>query len=440
MGTAIYTGVTGLLAHQRRMDVVANNISNINTFGYRASRMNFQDLFSQTLQGGGARTGDILGTNPEQIGLGVVVGSIDIDFGQGSLFSTGVDSDLAIQGNGFFILSNGRTHFYTRDGSFARDVNGILVDPATGLRVQGYMADATGVIPATATLSDITIPIGNTSVVRATQNAALAGNLAADAAVGTQVSRTLRVYDSLGAERQIQIIFTRRDQVTDNGTTYNAWTWTATFNGTDVSNVPTGQTGCILFDGTGGFHSEGSIDGGGVFTARASLPSQNQISVPASAFTGPATPTTPFEFALNLSGTTCLSGSNDLTMISQDGYARGVLESFNVAGDGVIYGVFSNGISQVIGQVALAGFGNLGGLARAGDNLFAETPASGIAQIGAPGTGGLGSVSGGVLEGSNVDLGTEFSNMIVTQRGYQANARTVTAADTLLQEAVNLIR
>jgi len=436
----MYTGVTGLLAHQRRMDVVANNISNVNTYGYRSSRMNFQDLFSQTLQGGSGRAGDVLGTNPEQIGLGVVVGSIDIDFTQGSLFSTGVDSDLAIQGNGFFILSDGTDRVYTRDGSFSRDVNGLLVDPATGLRVQGYMADATGVIPTTATLGDITIPIGNRSIVSATENAAFGGNLDSDAAVGTQVSRTLRVYDSLGTEREIQVVFTRREQVTDNGTAYNAWTWNATFDGTEVSNVPSGQTGCILFDSTGAFHAEGAIDASDTFTARADLPSQAQVSVPDTAFTDTSVPTTPFEFAIDFANTTSLSGSTDLTMTSQDGYARGVLESFSVAGDGTVNGVFSNGITQVIGQVALASFSNLGGLSRVGDNLFAETPASGMAQIGTPNTGGLGSVSGGVLEGSNVDLGTEFSNMILTQRGYQANARTVTAADTLLQEAVNLIR
>ncbi len=432
MGSAMSTAVTGLLAHQRRMDVVANNISNVNTYGYRGSRMNFQDLFSQTLQAGGS-------TNPEQIGLGVLVGSIDIDFGHGSLFSTGVDSDLAIQGNGFFILSDGTNKLYTRDGSFSRDVNGLLVDPATGLPVQGYMADATGVIPTTAALGDITIPVGSASIVKASQNAAFAGNLDATAAVGAQVSRTLRVYDSLGTERDIQVTYTKSAQVTDGATAYNAWTWSATFNGVDVTGVPAGETGCILFDGTGAFYAEGSL-AAGTFAARSGLPSQNEVSIPSTAFTGAAIPTTPFEFSIDFSKATSLSGSTDLTMTSQDGYARGVLDSFSVSGNGVVNGAFSNGISQVIGQVALATFTNLGGLSRAGDNLFAETPASGLALIGTPGTGGLGTVSGGVLEGSNVDLGTEFSNMIVTQRGYQANARTITAADTLMQETVNLIR
>lgn len=443
MGTAMFTGVTGLLAHQRRMDVVANNIANINTTGYRGSRAEFQDLLSQTLDGGSPPAGNVGGTNPMQIGLGVTLGSVSVDFGQGSLTTTGVNSDLAIQGNGFFVLSDGAQTYYTRDGSFSRDANGTLVDPSSGLHVKGYQADANGVVDSNQPVTDIVIPIGTTSIVQATANSVLAGNLDSNAALGTTVQRTIRVYDSLGTARDVQLTFTKTDQVTDGGTAYNAWLWRATFDGTnDVSNVNAGETGALLFDANGVFHAEGSIDAGATntFKPRVTLTSQKEIAIPAALLTGGAVPVAPFESSVDFAQITELSATSDVALNTQDGFPRGVLEDFHVGADGFVNGVFTNGLTRVIGQIALAAFSNVGGLSRSGNNSFIETPASGVAQVGAPSTGGRGSMSGGVLEGSNVDLGTEFSNLIITQRGYQANARTITAADTLLQEAVNLIR
>lgn len=195
MGTALFTGVTGLQVHQKRLDVIASNIANVNTNGYRAARMLFQDLFSQTLQGGSAPIDDFGGTNPRQIGLGATIGSIDIDHGQSSLSTTGVQSDLAIQGSGFFTLSDGATTKYTRDGSFALNANGVLVDPATGMRVQGYVANDQAEIDTNALPTDIEVPLGGTGTVRATGEAAIIGNLNADVAVGATVSRTIEVYD-----------------------------------------------------------------------------------------------------------------------------------------------------------------------------------------------------------------------------------------------------
>jgi len=443
MGSAMFTAVTGLLAHQRRLDVIANNIANVNTTAYRSSRMMFQDLLSQTIEGGTAPVGDFGGTNPLQIGLGVVAAAIDVDHGQGSLFTTGVNSDLAIQGNGFFVLSDGQNSFYTRDGSFALNAEGILVDPATGMRVVGYTADSNGVIdPDNTTPGDITIALGATQIVRQTQMATLAGNLQSDAADGAIVNRTIQVFDSLGTARSIQIVFTKRAQVDDGGTLYNAWLWRAEFEGTDVTNVNAAETGVLLFDDEGVFHAEGSIDDGvtDTFTARASLASQDEISIPGSLFTGSSIPAVPFEFDLEVASLTQLEGETDVSLLGQDGFPLGVLESFGIGQDGIINGVYTNGLQVVLGQIALASFPNVGGLERVGDNLFMSAPASGLAQLGAPNTGGRGSVSGGVLEMSNVDLGTEFTNMIITQRGFQANARTITTADTMLQEAVNLVR
>ncbi|MCX5769649.1 MAG: flagellar hook protein FlgE [Candidatus Hydrogenedentes bacterium] len=440
MGSAMYTGVTGLLAHQRRMDVVANNIANVNTTGFRSARVQFQDLFSQTLQGGSGPVGNFGGTNPLQVGLGVGIGSIDTDFGQGPLFSTGVSSDLAIQGSGFFVVGLGSENFYTRDGTFSLNSLGQLTDPATGMHVRGYMADPNGVVPLDTPLTDLSVPVGSAAIVRATESASLAGNLDASFTTGATIERTIRVYDSLGTPRDIQLTFTQHDQVDDGGTMYNAWLWSASYDGADVTNVPVGDSGVLLFNTDGAFHAEGALNTGtGTFTSRAALPSQNQISV-ASVGVGGAQPVLPFEFALNFNYVTDLDQASDITVTSQDGFPRGTLQSFSIGGNGIISGTFSNGLTQVLGQIALASFSNVGGLARRGDNMFAETTASGVPQVGRPQTGGRGSVSGGVLEGSNVDLGSQFSNMIVTQRGFQANARIISAADVMLQEAVNLVR
>lgn len=437
MGTAIFSGVTGLLAFQRRLDVVANNIANVNTTGYRSSRVLFQDLFSQTLQGARAPLGSFGGNNPMQVGLGVRIGTIDTDFGQGSLLTTGVASDLAIQGAGFFVLSDGVVPVYSRDGSFTLNADGLLIDPATGLIVQGFGLDALGAVDVDSVPGNLSVPVGGTATVRATTSATLVGNLDSGAVVGDTISRVIRVYDSLGTERNIDLTFTKSAQVDDgSGTMFNAWEWSASFTGTDVSNVPAGETGVLLFDSDGTLANVGSVTGAGAFTALAG----DAVSIPIGLFTGASIPMSPFDFDIDFAAITELSATSDLTLSNQDGFPRGVLESFNIGDGGTINGVFTNGLTQVLGQVAIATFSNVGGLERRGNNLFRETPASGAAQVSVAGIGGRGSVSGGVLEGSNVDLGTEFSNMIITQRGFQANARTITAADTLLQETVNLVR
>lgn len=420
MSTALFTAVTGLRAHQTRLDVVASNIANVNTVGYRGSRVLFQDLFSQTLSGGSAPVGTFGGANPLQVGLGVQLGSIDVNHSQGSLVTTGISSDLAIQGNGFFVLSDGAGVRYSRDGSFSINSNGVLIDPATGLRVQGFLADDTGVIPEDATVSDIVIPVGGTGIVRATTTATMIGNLNSDTAVGSTVTRSAEVFDSLGTSRLVSLVFTKT-------ATDNEWTWDATFD--NAGTPETVGSGTLVFnpDGTLLSGSPGAIS---ITNAQLGNP--------------PAPPADPFAFSMDFAAVTQLSTGGDTTsdiaLRNQDGFPRGVLESFIIGSNGELNGIFSNGLTQTLGQVALATFSNLGGLVRDGRNFFVETPASGVAQVGTPGSGGRGTVAGGVLESSNVDLGTEFSELIITQRGFQANARTITAADTLLQETVNLVR
>ena len=439
MGIAIYTGVTGLLAHQRRLDVIASNIANVNTAGYRGARVLFRDLFSQTISGPRApvATG---GSNPQQIGLGVRIGSIDVNHLQGSLVTTGVASDLAIQGSGFFVLRNGTSDYYSRDGSFTLNANGELIDPATGYYVQGYTADGAGNIDVNSMVGNLVIPVGAAAIVRATQDVSLVGNLNSDASVGDTVQRTFRVFDSLGTARDIQVTYTKRAQVSVSGSgAYNAWDWQAEYTNIDGNTVTVGS-GTLAFDNDGVFYAEGTVAAGDLTPTAAGAP---EISIPSgvAGFGNEISlPVTPFEFNLDFTDVTELSADSDVSMSNQDGYPRGTLESFNIGEDGTINGVFTNGLTRVLGQVALATFANVGGLSRSGNNTFRDTPASGSPQIGLPNAGGCGQVSGGVLEGSNVDLGTEFSNMIVTQRGFQANARTITAADTLLQETVNLVR
>lgn len=419
MGMAMLTAVTGLQAHQRRLDVIANNIANVNTVGFRSSRVLFQDMFSQLLRGGSAPVGNFGGSNPQQVGLGVKIGSIDINFQQGSLLFTGVSSDLAIQGNGFFVLSDGQKTAYTRDGSFDLNANGYLIDSATGMRVQGYLADEQGNIDTNQPPRDIVIPIGSAGIVKPTTLVSLIGNLDADAPVSptpTSVTRTIEVYDSLGTPRLVTITFTKQ------ATPANQWLWEASYDGNVVGN------------GTLDFDVNGALPPG----------TQGTVTIPANLMNTNGSQPSDLTFQLDFSEITQLatadSVGSDVTIRSQDGFPRGVLQSFNIGANGEIIGVFSNGLTRVFAQVALATFSNVGGLVRDGNNMFLETPASGSAQIGPPRTGGRGIVSGGVLESSNVDLGNEFSSLIITQRGFQANARTITAADTLLQETVNLGR
>lgn len=419
MGTALFTGVTALTANQRKLDVIAANIANVNTTGYRGSRVLFQDLFSQTLAGARTPVARFGGTNPQQVGLGVRIASIDTNFNQGSLFTTGRAGDLAIQGGGFFVLNNGTSQglVYTRDGSFSVDVAGRLVDPATGFAVQGFLADENGVIDVTQPVRDIVIPVGAQSLVRATNNVVFAGNLDSETAVGGTVTRTIEVFDSLGTTREIDLTF----ELTVPGPP-NEWEWTASTTDPD-GTINASSTGTITFNGNGEIIS--ITNSTVTMDFNAGLPTQ---------------PIDPFVFELDLSQVTQLADVSDVAVASQNGFPRGTLELFNISQDGVINGIFSNGLTQVLGQVAVAKFANEGGLERVGDNSFIQTPGSGSPQIGSPNTGGRGSVSGGVLERSNVDLATEFSELIITQRSFQANARTITTADTLLQETVNLIR
>ena len=407
MGTAIFAGVSALQSQQRRLNVIGNNIANLSTIGFRGARVIFQDVLNQTITSASPPQAGRGGTNPRQVGLGVTVASIDTNFNQGSLFASNGIADFAIQGDGFFILNDGTGDVYTRDGSFGLDADGTLVEPATGYTVQGYTA-VDGVIDTSQPVGDIIIPTGGGGRTRATSVATLLGNLDSQAVFGDpSVQRLFRVYDSLGTVQEVTVTFTRSAVV-------NEYDWAAT-------HPVAGAVG----SGTITFDADGQVSAGG--TGAISIPLTNGAA-------------SPFDFTLDMNGLTQHADAVTVAMTNQDGLPPGVLEAFSIGDGGVINGIFSNGLTEVLGQVALAVFSNPGGLNREGSNVFSVTPNSGIARVGLAGTGGRGMVNGGVLEGSNVDIATEFSNLIISQRAFQAGARAITTADVLLNEAVNLVR
>jgi len=425
MMRSMYAGVSGLKTHQTRMDVIGNNIANVNTAGFKASRVTFKEMLSQTLSGAKAPQDNRGGMNPQQVGLGVSLGSIDTNHVQGNLQSTGLGTDLAIQGNGYFIVNNGTQNFYTRAGALTLDENGNLVNASNGYIMQGWLAN-NGIINTNSPLTGIRIPIGDTMAPQASTEAVFAGNL--NAADRVDWTATIDIYDSQGQKHTLTLKFTHTGNDTDNDNgndtvNDNEWNWTATIDGATLggsNEVDSDEiTGTIIFGGDGKVVEVT----GNTFDINFNNGTEK--------ITG---------FNLDLSAVTQMAGDNTLDGLYADGYSMGSLESFSIDNAGVITGSYSNGLTKAIGQIAIANFSNAGGLTRVGDTLFAESQNSGIAQIGAAGTAGRGKISAGTLEMSNVDLAEQFTDMITTQRGFQANSRIISTTDEMLQDLVNLKR
>ena len=599
MMRSMFAGVAGLKAHQVRMDIIGNNIANVNSAGYKSSRATFQDMLSQTLRAATAPTGARGGTNPHQIGLGVQLGSIDVKHTQGNTQSTGYITDLAIEGEGFFVLGHGANRQYTRAGMFGLDngTEGNLVSLLNGERVLGYKADNDGYIDPNSALEPMYISASETITPRATTTVHFTGNLDNRYSAGEVVGRTVQVYDSRGREHTITVDLEKMPD--------NVWTWDA--NWLMVSDaIPTHDNlianngRYIVFEGALGLEMRDaagkvvatSTDGrmwtskltsgdGPTFEFEAALAAGSDVNAMADQgyllLTSEASLTKKLEFeslpdqtvdgtgslltadrtyhvvhdsatdSLVLrddSGTTVATTSDDgatwdflaedpsdphiipgvnfgqvlgagslvttsgtidslvlagymrdyspivssddrriqfnpdgsyagvganqvafkpelaydleLTLdfseftmyadtftgkfLGQNGYTSGALESYAIDQNGVIVGSFSNGLTRALGQVALARFANPAGLQRSGSTMFVDTPNSGAAQIGAAGIPGYGQISPSSLEMSNVDLSEEFTEMIITQRGFQANSRIITTSDEMLQELVNLKR
>ena len=412
---SMYAGVSGLRSHQTMMDVIGNNIANVNTTGFKASTVTFQDTLSQMIGGAGAPQNATGGTNPSQVGLGVRLSAISTNFSQGASQLTGRTTDLAIQGDGMFIARQGSENLFTRQGSFSFDTSGRLVT-AQGAVIQGWSADANGAINTNAPVGDVTLPVGQLLPPRQTDSAFLGGNLPADAADGAVITSGINIFDAQGTKFAVSLTFTK--------TGPDSWDVEATTpDPADPDNPYVVYSGAMTFDPSTGRPDSGTnID----------------LSMPVGQWNGEDVTVDLGEGQIE--GLQQFSGANSVSFESQDGSAVGFLRSFSISPAGVLTGVFSNGQTRSVGQIAVANFNNPQGLEKVGDSLYRVSVNSGLAQVGVAGDGGRGSLAGGMLEMSNVDLAQEFTNLIVAQRGFQANSRIITASDELLQDLVNLKR
>ncbi|MDR1251204.1 MAG: flagellar hook protein FlgE [Treponema sp.] len=466
MMRSLFSGVSGLQNHQTRMDVIGNNIANINTTGFKRNRVNFQDILYQQLQGAARPTEEIGGVNPKEVGLGMSIASIDTLHIQGSLQTTGMGTDLAISGTGFFVLDDAGKQLFTRAGAFTVDEAGLMVNPANGMKVQGWMAreveDYT-VIDISRPVEDLVIPIGGKDPARVTTLINFACNLdkripeIPENPTGRQIidgtwSTAIDIFDTYGDKHILQVEFTRVPGTVNS--------WNATVNVDPQNEVPTNATigfgeeapavggpttfivnfsnnGTLLSaeDGAGNISGEsGQVQMNVAYDVQTSTPNEDGTLVRQ-------------EFVLDLGqvggynrSITQYAETSSSKAVEQNGRTMGYLEQFKIDSNGVITGIYSNGSTRDLGQVAMASFPNQGGLEKAGDNTFRVSNNSGAANIGPSGIAGKGEIVSGVLEMSNVDMAEQFTDMIVTQRGFQANSRTIQTADQLLQELLTLKR
>jgi len=545
MMRALFSGVSGLRNHQIQMDVIGDNIANVNTVGFKSSRVLFQELLSQVLRSAGGAEEGRGGTNPQQVGLGMRISSIDKIFTQGNLMSTQRKTDLAVQGNGFFIVSDGERQFYTRDGAFDFDYQGNLVN-SNGYMVQGYMADESGEVGKV--LGNITIDFQQRLPARATTSASFVGNLNSEVEPTYATSTTLltKLFDADGNPMNLHVgdeiqfsgdaggnaisgsytvtenssladlayalqeairaasrgnetvmvksdgslqVMTMPDSVDITGLTLQC-TGKTEFNSYGVFDTPitAGSSGSTAegsrsadyttfvttYDSLGNaqiitllFAKDTESGVSNTWNWQAIVPYQDAASV--SGDTGTLTfnsdgslasvTTTRITFdpdgdggaeemRINLdfgtinkfNGLTQFASDFTATLKEQDGYPSGSLDDISIDDSGIITGIFTNGINRTLAQIALADFPNPEGLYKAGDNLYKQSLNSGLSQIGTPGTGTRGVIAPSSLEMSNVDLAKSFTEIIIAQRGFQVNARVITASDQILQELVNIKR
>jgi flagellar hook protein FlgE len=445
----MYSGVSGLQVHQVKMDTIGNNISNVNTVGFKGSKVTFSEVFAQTIKGAGSPQEGRGGTNPQQVGLGAGLGTVQVQHTKGSTQRTDNPTDIMIDGNGFFVVSADaalQNKFYTRAGNFSLDKLGYLVNP------NGYKLLASDG-------SAIRINKSETQNATATTTAELKGNLNFnyDAAEDFQTDNsiyttTLDVYDSVGNVTTVEVKF--GEKITSNpatpvppataSTSYRSVQFSAS-GATTIGNLqappmPDGGTGTSLFaefDSNGNFTrlvDSGTIAGGFMTAVSAATVGPLTITSPGAA------PITVTVDDTMFSGLTHYAQTTDGKAVAVDGNSAGALDSFAISSSGEVVGTFTNGERRTLATIGLADFDNPPGLMKIGGNLYTDTPNSGTPKLGEPGTGSFGALTPGALEMSNVDLSQEFTDMITTQRGFQANSRVITTTDEMLQELVNLKR
>jgi len=401
-------GLSGLNAASKTLEVIGNNVSNANTVGFKQSRAEFADVFANSLNGSGT----------SQIGIGTKISTVAQQFTQGNITATSNSLDIAINGGGFFRMSNDGEITYTRNGQFQLDKSGYIVN-SEGNRLTGYTANTAGVL-STGAPSELSI---DTSDLQPTATTAVTGTVNLDSrntaltAAGFDPadpttyhnSSAVTVYDSLGNAHNIQSYFVK--------TGAGVWDVFTTADGVSTTTLPT-PTATLTFTGTG--------------IAPTSAPASPTVG-----FT-PTTGANAVSFTLDYSNSTQFGSNFSINALSQDGYSSGRLAGFSTSSEGMIVGRYTNGQSRVLGQVVLASFVNPNGLKSLGGNAWADSADSGTPLVGSPNTGGLGVLQSSAVEDSNVDLTAELVNMITAQRVYQANAQTIKTQDQVLQTLVNL--
>jgi flagellar hook protein FlgE len=399
------TALTGLESNNTALNTIANNLANMSTVGYKDQTDQFSTLFYQQLNGG--PNGGV------QVGVGTQIAETQTNFSDGGPSSTGKSTDMALQGNGFFVIDDGGVQELTRAGDFVLSQSGAL-QTTSGASVLGYSA-INGAVSLAGGVQPITLPLGQTLAAKATASMNIQANLDASAGVNTSVPAPVTLYDSLGAAHQGTVTFTK--------TGLNTWNYNIALPAGDATGS-SGTSGPMTFDGNGNLtNPTGSVSG--------------------ITFTGLADGAQDMNFSWNLSGTgsaiTQTALPSNVASATQDGFASGSYQSFTVGSDGTVEASFSNGQKQVVAQVAIGTVANLQGLQATNNTAFEATLASGPMVIGTAGTAGRGTIQGGALESSNVDVSTEFSALIVAQRAFEANSKTVTTFDQATQEAINMI-
>ncbi|MHB9025450.1 MAG: flagellar hook protein FlgE [Armatimonadota bacterium] len=402
---SLFTGVAGMIANQQAVDVIANNIANMNTVAFKAGRPTFAETLQQTLY-----TGSSTGLNPMQVGMGASIGSINTLMTQGNLRPTGRQMDVALVGDAFLMVVDGNTLHFTRDGVLQLDAQNRLVNANSGLTVAGWQADIyTGVMDTTLTpANEITIPLGAYLAIP-TSNAFFGGNLDATTAVGGSFATPISIYDSLGTLHSLDVTFTK--------TAANTWGWVA--SSTEAAGGTTPGSGTITFN------TQGAVTSG-----------PGAVSLDLASANGA---TDPVNFTLDFSSISQLDGASTIQATRQDGLPMGQLTNFSIDVNGQIIGSFSNGVSRVVAQIAVARFTNPSGLLKEGVNLWGVSASSGMPSVQTADAAST-KLRSGYVEMSNVDLANEFANLIVTQRGFQANSRSITTSDEMLQDLMQLKR
>jgi flagellar hook protein FlgE len=448
ISSSLYTALSGLSSSATAMSVTGDNISNINTTGFKSSSAQFADILGISLSG-------VTGSN--QTGAGALVQSIDVNYTQGTLDTTNVPTDLAVNGKGFFIVKDPSTgeEFYTRDGHFHFDNQGYYVDEQ-GDRVQGYLYDTTGT-NLIENLADIQINQNSMIAPQVTKTAQMVVNLNSSAtptATGFQISdpsgtsnyaAPMTIYDSLGQAHTVQVYFTDVSGLTIGTTTYgpDTWQWNAVIPSSDVSTVggaaPTNSyvtfgSGTLVFKSTDGSLNEVEDDNGKQPTTISDEPLYDGDGGAIIYANGVAATDSTIDFT----GTTQYGTASATQSVNQNGYAPGTTASMSVDAQGNVTANYTNGIIKKIAAVTLANFADINGLQRSGSNDYSETVASGQPVIDEAGNAGMGTISSSMLEESNVDLAGEIINMIVLQRGYEANSKVITTIDQMMNTLVQI--